>query len=257
MKKYLMVTLIVVMFLIGCSQGTKSNLSEDTEAVNKKEVFSKLLREKDLMSYVVKTQSEATFNAQSEEKKEVINSNGAVEMIKEPKTYHAKWEDVSDNTKDESEVYIIDKENFYRENKGEWNKKTIDDMNDNKEDIPTFVAKTTFDSNSILENLESYYEIVKSQDSYILKLESNSDNISEIKNILFGKDESNSFIGELTSIRAEFSFEKDTYKPISFEWEARFLNKEKDEVTQLKQSGNYEKINQLEKIEVPEEIKNL
>ena len=36
MKKYLMVTLIVVMFLIGCSQGTKSNLSEDSEAVNKK-----------------------------------------------------------------------------------------------------------------------------------------------------------------------------------------------------------------------------
>lgn len=257
MKKYLMVTLIVVMFLIGCSQGTKSNLSEDSEAVNKKEVFAKLLREKDLMSYVVKTKSEATFNAQSDEKKEVTNSNGTVEMIREPKIYHAKWEGISDNTKNESEVYIIDKENFYRENKWEWNKKTIDDMNDNKEDIPTFVAKTTFDSNSILENLESYYEIVESQDIYILKLESNSDNISEIENILFGKDESNSFIGELTSIRAEFSFEKDTYQPISFEWEARFLNKENDEVTQLKQSGNYEKINQLEKIEVPEEIKNL
>lgn len=257
MKKYLMVTLIVVMFLIGCSQGTKSNLSEDSEAVNKKEVFAKLLREKDLMSYVVKTKSEATFNAQSDEKKEVTNSNGTVEMIREPKIYHAKWEGISDNTKNESEVYIIDKENFYRENKGEWNKKTIDDMNDNKEDIPTFVAKTTFDSNSILENLESYYEIVESQDIYILKLESNSDNISEIENILFGKDESNSFIGELTSIRAEFSFEKDTYQPISFEWEARFLNKENDEVTQLKQSGNYEKINQLEKIEIPEEIKNL
>ena len=257
MKKYLMVTLIVVMFLIGCSQGTKSNLSEDSEAVNKKEVFAKLLREKDLMSYVVKTKSEATFNAQSDEKKEVTNSNGTVEKIREPKIYHAKWEGISDNTKNESEVYIIDKENFYRENKWEWNKKTIDDMNDNKEDIPTFVAKTTFDSNSILENLESYYEIVESQDIYILKLESNSDNISEIENILFGKDESNSFIGELTSIRAEFSFEKDTYQPISFEWEARFLNKENDEVTQLKQSGNYEKINQLEKIEVPEEIKNL
>lgn len=257
MKKYLMVTLIVVMFLMGCSQGTKSNSSEDTEAVNKKEVFSKLLREKDLMSYVVKTKSEAIFNAQSDEKKEVTNLNGTVEMTREPKIYHAKWEGISDNTKDESEVYIIDKENFYRENKGEWNKKTIDDMNGNKEDIPTFVAKTTFDSNSILENLESYYEIVKSRDVYILKLESNSDNISEIKNILFGKDESNSFIGELTSIRAEFSFEKDTYKPISFEWEARFLNKENDEVTQLKQIGNYEKINQLEEIEIPEEIKNL
>lgn len=257
MKKYLMVTLIVVMFLMGCSQGTKSNSSEDTEAVNKKEVFSKLLREKDLMSYVVKTKSEAIFNAQSDEKKEVTNLNGTVEMTREPKIYHAKWEGISDNTKDESEVYIIDKENFYRENKGEWNKKTIDDMNGNKEDIPTFVAKTTFDSNSILENLESYYEIVKSRDVYILKLESNSDNISEIKNILFGKDESNSFIGELTSVRAEFSFEKDTYKPISFEWEARFLNKENDEVTQLKQIGNYEKINQLEEIEIPEEIKNL
>ncbi|MDY2987975.1 MAG: DUF6612 family protein [Peptoniphilus sp.] len=257
MKKYLILPLILWIFLMGCSQGTKSNSSEDTEAVDKKEIFSKLLREKDLMSYVVKTQNEATFNAQSEEKREVTNSNGTVEMIREPKIYHAKWEDVSDNTKDESEVYIIDKENFYRENKGEWNKKTIDDMNANKEDIPTFVAKTTFDSNSILENLESYYEIVKSQDSYILKLESNSDNISEIKNILFGKDESNSFIGELTSIRAEFYFEKDTYKPISFEWEARFLNKENDEVTQLKQIGNYEKINQLEEIEIPEEIKNL
>lgn len=257
MKKYLILPLILWIFLMGCSQGTKSNSSEDTEAVDKKEVFSKLLREKDLMSYVVKTQNEATFNAQSEEKREVTNSNGTVEMIREPKIYHAKWEGISDNTKNESEVYIIDKENFYRENKGEWNKKTIDDMNGNKEDIPTFVAKTTFDSNSILENLESYYEIVESRDVYILKLESNSDNISEIKNILFGKDESNSFIGELTSIKAEFSFEKDTYYPISYDWKASFLNKGNDEVTQINQSGKYEDINTVEEIKIPEEIKNL
>lgn len=70
MKKYLILPLILWIFLMGCSQGTKSNSSEDTEAVDKKEIFSKLLREKDLMSYVVrlKTKRHLMLNLKRKEK---------------------------------------------------------------------------------------------------------------------------------------------------------------------------------------------
>ncbi|MBL7576275.1 hypothetical protein SAMN00017477_1328 [Peptoniphilus asaccharolyticus DSM 20463] len=254
MKRYLIVPLIVVMLLIGCSQNTKNNSDTTLEATNKKEIFSKLLREKDLMSYVVKTHSEVTFNAQSDEEKEITVSNGIVEVIKEPNLYHAKWEETNENAKNESEEYIIGKERFYRDNKNEWSKQLIEDTKSEGE--TTFVPKTKIDSSDILDKLEDFYEITESKGTYILKLESNSNNIIEIKNILFGKAEGNSFLGDLKSLKAEFYFEKDTYNPVSFDWEISLLNKE-NEVTETRKQGTYEKVNQLESIEIPEEIKNL
>lgn len=77
----------------------------------------------------------------------------------------------------------------------------------------------------------------------------------KLKNILF-ENSKDSFLGDLTSIKADFTFKKDTYYPVLLEWEASFIN-ENNEVTQIKQSGNYENVNQLDEIIIQDEIKNI
>ncbi|CDZ74290.1 hypothetical protein ING2D1G_0089 [Peptoniphilus sp. ING2-D1G] len=256
MKRYLMLLLIIAILLIGCSQNRKNNSTESAEVPSKKEIFDKFVDEKDLESYILKVNNEEIFNAQSDEKKYTAISEGSLEMIKEPLIYHTKWQDDGDK-KNERESYVIDKEFFYRENNGNWNKQPVEEEVKNDEEKTYFVGKTIISSSTILKLLESYYELTESEDTYIAKLDSGSDNIDEIKNIIFGKDKNSSFFGELISLKAQYSFKKDNYYPISFEWKAKFLNKDNNEVMEIKQTGNYEQINKLENIEIPQEVKSL
>ncbi len=131
----------------------------------------------------------------------------------------------------------------------------VNEVIENEEDY--FISETIISSNNILESLENYCELMESEDTYVVELESGPDDINEIKNILFGREECNSSFEELTSLKARYYFKKDNYYPISFKWEAKFLNKDNNEVTEIKQTGSYEKVNILESVEIPEEIKSL
>lgn len=178
-------------------------------------------------------------------------------MIKKPKVYHIKSQDINDNENNGTEEYVFDKVRFYRDNSGEWKKVLYEEkVKKSKEEKAYFTPQRVITSTTILKPLESYYELTESEDMYIAELESNPDNINEIRNILFDNSEDNLFFGELTSLKAEFLFKKDNYYPISYEWEVKFLNKDNKKVTKLKYSGNYEKVNELKSIEIPQEIKS-
>lgn len=87
------------------------------------------------------------------------------------------------------------------------------------------------------------------------ELKSTPQNIDEIKNIIF-EDKDAPFYKELESIEAKFIFDRETNYPKSFEWELKFTDENGNSKT-IRESGNYEKVNELKEIELPEEIKNL
>lgn len=257
MKKFLIIPLIIVIFLMGCTQNKKSSSTEKREGLSKKDVFSKFVDEKDLMSYILKTNSEDTISAKSNENKDITTSYAIVETIKEPRVSHTIWQEDKGDKKNESEEYVVNNVRFYRENKGGWEKELLEEKEkDNSDGKANFVATANIDSTSMLKPLENYYELTESEDVYIVALESSPEDIKEIKNILFGKTEDIPYFGDLTSLKVKFSFRKDNYYPVSFEWESKFLNKDK-KVIEINQRGNYEKVNELENIEIPKEIKSL
>lgn len=257
MKKFLIIPLTIVVILMGCSQIKKSSSTESVGGLSKKEVFNKFVDEKDLKNYILKTNSKDTLNLETSENKDKTTSNAVVETIKEPRVYHTIWQEDKGDKKNESEEYVVSNVKFYRENKGEWKKEVLDEESkDNKDGKTKFVATTNINSTFMLKSLENYYKLTESEDLFSATLESSPDNIKEIKNILFDKTEDNPYFGDLTSLKAKFSFRKDNYYPVSFEWESKFLNKDK-KVIEINQRGNYEKVNELENIEITQEIKSL
>ena len=255
MKKYLIIPLIAVMLLMGCEQKNKSQTADanETQPV-KSEVFSKCLKEKDLDSYVLKVNGEEIIK--TEDKSKTDTFEGTVEMIKEPLTYYAKWQNKDDEETHENQLYVKDDVRYLKDSSGKWTKETVTDEKNSDEEKAVFMNTGEINPNTLLEKLENYFELTESEDSYIAKLQSNSDNIGEINNILFKKSEGKQAFGELTSLKVELIYEKDTFYPVSFKIEISFENENK-ETTEIKEAGNYEKVNKLDSIETPEEIKNL
>lgn len=95
MKKYLKILilpLILSISLTGCGKSENKDTAQiENDLINKKEIFSKCLKEKDLSSYILKVNFEETLISKSNDKKEMNVSEGKVEMTKDPMTYHSKW----------------------------------------------------------------------------------------------------------------------------------------------------------------------
>ncbi len=71
---------------------------------------------------------------------------------------------------------------------------------------------------------------------------------------MFNNGEDDLSFSEVTFLKTEFSFRKDDFYPNSFKWEVKFSD-ESNIITELKQRGKDEKINELQSIEILEEIK--
>ena len=57
------------------------------------------------------------------------------------------------------------------------------------------------------------------------------------------------------SLKVTFSFDKKTGFPLSYDWEAQVHNKESKEERTIRQKGQYSRVNELEGLELPDEIK--
>lgn len=253
MKKYLIILLILVISLIGCGKNERNSNEMVKGLTNKKEIFSKFLKEKDLSSY------EGTFSTKLSDKKGIYVLDGFVEMIKNPMTYHLEWKEKSGSTVTEGEDYLINgKVRFNRRDNGKWEKENLNEsMKNTQEEEKTFVSSTDINPDVILESLVDYFKITESGKIYIVELNSTSENIDEIKNILFDQPETYFSYGELTSLKLNMTFQKDNYYPVSFELKSTFFNKDNDNNIEVKQTGSYEKVNKLKNIEIPEELKSL
>ena len=235
-KKFLITLVLTMIFLLACSKN--SDKTENTCKIpeDKNKVISSFVYDEDLKSYTLKTES--LWQVDSPDKKEKTKSMGLFETIKDEKISHIKWENDEGDNKSQNEEFIIGNVIFNRDNKGKWTKLSTDKkLSDGKENKTYFTGKTLISSKIILNKLGKYIKLTEDKSFY--------------------NYEDKSFFGELTSLKGKFVFRKDNFYPNSFELQGEFLNKDNNEHTIIRQRGAYDKVNKLEKIEIPIEITNL
>lgn len=250
-KKIFSILIIMILAVIatGCKKG--GNDLQETNDFDKEKAFSEIVEEKDLKSYVLNTNLDVKSEVDPE--KENYTYSGNLELIKEPLSYHSTWTSVDGKEKMESEEYVTDGFRYRKDENGTWTKEAAE--GENTEEKAAFVSKNNINGDSILKPLKQYYEMKETDTDIVAELKSSSENIDEIKNIIFD-DKDSPFYKELESIEATFIFDIKTNYPKSFEWELKFVNEDK-KVKTIRQSGSYERVNELEKIEIPEELKSL
>ena len=243
LKSFLLV-LIIAVIATGCSK--KSDDMKETKDFDKEKAFNEIVEEKDLKSYILNSE----MTSKSEKDGDEYTSNGTLEIIKDPMSYHSTGTSVDGDKKLEFEEYVADGFRYRKNESGPWTKENFD-----KEGKATFVSKNNINGDSILKPLKQYYVMSETDTDVVAELKSTPENLDEIKNILFD-DKDAPFYGELESIEAKFIFDRKTKYPKSFEWELKFTD-ENGKTKTIRESGSYEKVNELKEIELPEEIKNL
>lgn len=243
LKSFLLV-LILAIITTGCSK--TNDAKKETKDFDKEKAFSEIVEEKDLKSYILNSE----ITSKSEKDGDEYTSNGTLEIIKDPMTYHSTGTSVDGDKKLEFEEYVTDGFRYRKNENGEWTKEKL-----GGEGKATFVSKNNINEDSILKPLKKYYVMSETDTDIVAELKSTPQNIDEIKNIIF-EDKDAPFYKELESIEAKFIFDRETNYPKSFEWELKFTD-ENGKTKTIRESGSYEKVNELKEIELPEEIKNL
>lgn len=244
LKSFLLV-LILAVIATGCAKN--NDAKKETKDFDKEKAFNEIVEEKDLKSYILN--SEMT----SKSEKDDYTSNGTLEIIRDPLAYHSIGTSVDGDKKLEFEEYVTDGFRYRKDTNGEWTKEKLD--GDTSKEEKTFVAKNNINGDSILKPLKQYYVMSETDTDIVAELKSTPEYIDEIKNIIF-EDKDSPFYKELESIEAKFIFDRKTNYPKSFEWELKFKDENGNTKT-IRESGSYEKVNELKEIELPEEIKNL
>lgn len=251
MKKYLIIPIMLALVLVGCSQDKESQPGSSEEGINKEEIFAKFVDEKDLKSYRQKGRYEVVTKGEDGQVEREV-SEGLIEAIKEPSCIHRIWK--NQEATDELEDYLLGNLRFSRRNHGEWDREELKGPDDQTGEQTRFIGQTVIDAQSILKPLKDYYELTEEEDTYRVNLESNPENIDQIKKILLEKPETASFFENLSSLKAKFTFAKESYEPLSFVWEAKFDDLATREAIEIKRTGEYRDINQVEKIDLPEDL---
>lgn len=223
----------------------KSESKEEGEKLSKEELFSKLNELPSLESYKIETTAEKIAKANSDNP-EIINSTDAkLEYIKEPHIYHALYE-IHDPAvgEMETETYQNGKVAVTRQDASGWMKTEIPENEANDE------------NNIIVSELDDYYTVSETDDYYLIEIETTPDNLEEIKDLIMGDEFEQIFDGELTTIRINHKFDKETLYPISYALEAESIN-ENGDLTLYKNSDVYKEVNAVEEIPIPDEVKAL
>ena len=225
---------------------------EEPEGLSKEELFNKLSEEASLDSYKIDT-TQQIAKANSDNPEEVNGTEGYVEFNKEANIYHSLYT-IYDASVDQMEMesYQVDNLMVYRKDDSGW-VKTL--MTDDGEDVYN-VSDTDKNSNRVFKELEEYYELSENSDDYTLELESNPENINEMKDIILGDTSGQVYVGELTSVKSWHKFRKDNLYPISYDFEIEFTD-ENGDVRLYNYTSEYKEINEIDEINVPDEVKAL
>ena len=283
MKKKLIITMALAMILVGCSQGASNGKANEKNSANapatkteqpakteaqapakteagvpaNDDIFDNFVEEKDLNSYVLQVEGEQTLNADTPREEET-EFKGTIEIIKNHKDYnvlyHDTWYDEMGNIRNQFESYRFDKTIAHRSNNGAWELVS----NPEAKGKETYFANTfKIGPDTILKPLKDYYTFDKTNvNLYEVEMKSNPGNINEIRSILFPNGEDVEAYGELIELDAEFTFNKDNYYPVEYDWEAKFINKN-NELMEISYDGKYYKVNELTEIAVPAEVQSL
>lgn len=225
---------------------------EEPEGLSKEELFNKLSEEASLDSYKIDTTTQQIAKANSDNPEEINGTEGYVEFNREANIYHSLYT-ISDPSvgQMEMESYQVDNLMVYRKDDSGWVKTQMTDG----EDVYN-ISDTDKNSNKFFKELEEYYELIENSDDYTIELESNPENIDEMKDIILGDTSGQVFVGELTSIKSWHKFHKDNLYPISYDFELEFTD-ENEDVRLYKHTAEYKEINEIKEIDVPDEVKAL
>lgn len=215
------------------------------EKLSKEELFIKLNELPSLESYKIETTAEKIAKANSDNP-ELINSTDAkLEYIKEPHIYHALYQ-IHDPAvgEMETETYQNGKVAVTRQDASGWM----------RTEIPKNAAND--ENNTIVNELDDYYTVSETDDYYLIEIETTPENLEEIKDLIMGDEFEQIFDGELTTIRINHKFDKKTLYPISYALEAESIN-ENGDLTLYKNSDVYKKVNAVEEIPIPDDVKAL
>ena len=226
---------------------------EEAESLSKEELFNKLSEEASLDSYKIDTTTQQIAKANSDNPEEINGTEGYVEFNREANIYHSLYT-ISDPSvgQMEMESYQVDNLMVYRKDDSGWVKTP---MTEDGEDVYN-VSDTDKNSNRVFKELEEYYELSENSDDYTLELESNPENINEMKDIILGDTSGHVFVGELTSVKSWHKFRKDNLYPISYDFEIEFTD-ENGDVRLYNYTSEYKEINEIDEINVPDEVKAL
>ncbi len=224
---------------------TESKETKEEEKLSKEELFSKLNELPSLESYKIETTAEKIAKANSDNPEVISSTDAKLEYIKEPHIYHALYE-IHDPTvgEMETETYQNGKVAVTRQDASGWMKTEIPENEANDE------------NNIIVNELDDYYTVSETDEYYIIEIETTPDNLEEIKDLIMGDEFEQIFDGELTTIRINHKFDKETLYPISYALEAESIN-ENGDLTLYKNSDVYKEVNAVEEIPIPDEVKAL
>ena len=215
---------------------------EESESLSKEELFNKLSEEASLDSYKIDTTTQQIAKANSDNPEEINSTEGYVEFNRESNIYHSLYT-ISDPSvgQMEMESYQVDNLMVYRKDDSGWVKTP---MTEDGEDVYN-LSDTDKNSNRVFKELEEYYELSENSDDYTLELESNPENINEMKDIILGDTSGQVYVGELTSVKSWHKFRKDNLYPISYDFEIEFTD-ENGDVRLYNYTSEYKEINDID-----------
>lgn len=224
---------------------TESKETKEEEKLSKEELFSKLNELPSLESYKIETTAEKIAKANSDNPEVISSTDAKLEYIKEPHIYHALYE-IHDPAvgEMETETYQNGKVAVTRQDASGWMKTEIPENEANDE------------NNIIVNELDDYYTVSETDEYYIIEIETTPDNLEEIKDLIMGDEFEQIFDGELTTIRINHKFDKETLYPISYALEAESIN-ENGDLTLYKNSDVYKEVNSVKEVPIPDEVKAL
>lgn len=155
--KSFFIVLILAILATGCSK--TNDAKKETKDFDKEKAFNEIVEEKDLKSYILKSEMI------SKSEKDEYTSNGTLEIIRDPLSYHSTGTSVDGNKKLEFEEYVTDGFRYRKDTNGKWTKEKLG--GDTSKDEKTYVAKNNINGASILKPLKQYY-VMSETDTYIV-----------------------------------------------------------------------------------------
>lgn len=228
-------------------QADKTEEASEDQSLSKDELFD-LIASSDMVSYKLNVEGKTEQVTANDDLIVMDSYDSQIEFTNDPIVYHTFYHINRPEAEIDVEYYSNGQTWIYRQDGGNW------------EEIPSeegseqMIADAKEQSEASLKALSEYYTIEETDTSYIVELVSTPENIDAIKDVILGTDSYEDLVGQPTHISYKNEYSKDAYHPMTFESVMEFTNDNGD-ITTISQNGEYKEVNQIDKIEFPEEIK--
>ena len=228
-------------------KSTKTEEANENQSLSKDELFD-MITSNDMNSYKLNTEGKTEQVTANDDLILMDSYDSQVEFTKDPIAYHTFYHMNKPEAQIDVEYYSNGQTWVIRQDGGEWFEMPYEEGSEQ------MMADAKKQSDASLKSLKEYYTVEQTNSSYIVELVSSLENIDAIKDVILGTDSYQDLVGQPTYISYKHEYSKDGYHPMTFESVMEFTNNNGD-ITTISQNGEYKEVNQIDKIEFPEEIK--